>query len=108
MDYDDTLVIDDRVNLQLVAFCYQCVNEGIPITLLTKHDQDLQGDLKKRRLDKLFDEVHLLGKEDEKCRYIKEADAIFIDDSYGERLRVRKKLGINVFDAHMVECLMKE
>lgn len=108
VDYDDNLVVDGRVNLQLVAFLYQCVNEGIPITMLTKHGDDLKDDLKKRRLDGLFDEVVHLQKEDEKYRHIKEADAIFIDDSYGERLRVRQKLGINVFDAHMVECLLKE
>ncbi|MEI6101114.1 MAG: ATP-grasp domain-containing protein [Eubacteriales bacterium] len=108
VDYDDTVVIDDQVNLQLVAFLYQCVNEGIPITLLSKHAIDLFGDLKKRRLETLFDDVCLLERQDEKYRHIKEADAIFIDDSYGERREVFEKLHINVFDTHMVECLMKE
>ena len=108
MDYDDSLVVDGKVNLQLAAFIYQCVNEGIPVTLLSKHDENLEEDLQKRRLFGLFDEVVRLQREDQKYCHIKEADAILIDDSYGERQQVRDKLGINVFDVHMVECLMKE
>lgn len=108
LDYDDTLIIDSKVNIQIIAFLYQCINEGIPITLITKHQDDLKEKLKSQRLTSLFDKIIHIKPEDEKYRYIKEKDSIFIDDSYGERVKVKNTLGINVFDGHMIECLLKE
>lgn len=107
LDFDDTIIVDNNVNIQLIAFIFQCINENIPITLLTRHKGILDGELKKRRLNGLFDEIILLKINEKKSKYIKEKDAIFVDDSYGERADVRKELGLNVFDTHMVECLLK-
>lgn len=108
IDFDDTVLINDKINLQLIAFIYQCINENIPVILITKHDGDINKKLVEKKLSTLFDEVIHLTKEDDKYKYIQEEKAIFIDDSYGERYSVHKKRGINVFDTHMIECLLKE
>lgn len=108
VDYDDTLIVHGKVNLRMVSFLYQCINEGVKLTLLTKHEGDLDKDLKDKRLSGVFDEVIHLKQGEEKLDYIKNQDAIFIDDSYGERFKVKSSLGIPVFDTHMLECLQKE
>ena len=108
IDYDDTLVVDGKVNTQMVSFLFQCINEGIPITLITKHIGDLKGELETKRLTGIFDEILPLEIGKEKYEYIKGEKSIFIDDSYGERCKVKQQLGISVFDAHMIECLLKE
>ncbi|MDI9370412.1 MAG: ATP-grasp domain-containing protein, partial [Synergistota bacterium] len=81
VDFDDTLLINGRVNLLLIAFLYQCVNDKIPVTLLTRRKEALQQCLYDHRLESLFDNVITLGNGENKSEYIKETDAIFIDDS---------------------------
>lgn len=108
LDYDDTLVTEGKVNTRIVAFLYQCINNRIPIILLTKHVGDLEEELITRRLGSIFDEIIHIGSEEEKYQYIKGEKPIFLDDSYGERRKAKDMLGINVFDAHMMECLLEE
>ena len=48
----------------------------------------------------------LQGPEEEKVDRIKEPSSIFIDDSFSERARVKRKLGIPVFSADAVESLI--
>lgn len=107
VDYDDTLIIDGVVNTRLVAYLYQCINKNINIILITKHEGNLIDDLQKHRLINLFDEIIHINKNDEKYIYITNNNSIFIDDSYGEREKVSKYCGINVFDPHMVEALLE-
>jgi hypothetical protein len=106
IDYDDTLIFDKKINIQLIAFLYQCINNKIPVVLLTKHIGNLTEDLQRNRLYNLFDEVISIKPEENKYDYIKSKKAILIDDSFGERNAVYRNLGINVFDTHMVECLL--
>ena len=107
VDYDDCLVLEKtRVNVQLVAFLYDCVNRGIKVTLLSRHAGDLELALKKHRLDVLFDQVIHIKDKTPKSTFIKENDAIFIDDSWAERNDVRSVLGIPVFSPDMVDVLI--
>ncbi|MEH5012141.1 ATP-grasp domain-containing protein [Phytobacter diazotrophicus] len=108
VDFDDTLIIHNKLCLPLVHFLYQCVNEGIPCYLISRHDGDLHEKLKRWRIESLFDEVIHLRQEEEKSRFIKHADAIFIDDSFRERHEVHCALGINTFDVSMLDLLLKE
>ena len=106
VDYDDCLIINNKVNIKLVEFLYRCLNEGKEIFLITKHELDLKENLKKYRLYNLFDEILHINKIDDKYKYIKNSDCIFIDDSFAERKAVKEKLGIPVFSPDMIETLL--
>ena len=107
LDFDDTLYIGNKVNVNLIAFCYQCVNKNIPLFLLTKHADDIHESLSRFKINhELFDEIIGIHKNEDKADYIKGTRPIFIDDSFSERINVRQKLGICVFDLDMVDCLL--
>jgi len=108
LDYDDTVVQDGVINTNIMKFLYQCINNGVRLILLSKHDGDLEGELKRYRISNVFDEVIHIGRDKQKKDYIKYRDSIFIDDSYGERKAVKDALGITGFDTHMLECLIKQ
>lgn len=91
VDFDDTLVVNGRVNADLVKRLYEFVDEGKRLVLLTRHAGDLAANLKKRRLDSLFDEVFSLGLDAKKSAYVTTSSAIFIDDSFRERLDVARE-----------------
>lgn len=107
LDYDDTMVGNYGINLNMVKFAYQCINNGIKLILLSKHDGDLNAELKKYRLTEIFDEVIHLKKNEKKIDFINPCNAIFIDDSYGERIAVYSEFSIPVFDIHNIDVLME-
>jgi len=108
VDLDDTLIRNAKVNTTLIRFLYQCVNSGVRIVLLTKHVADVSHTLHKHRLSELFDEIIRLEPSDSKADYIREADAILIDDSFSERKAINERLGILTFDCSMIEMLIDE
>lgn len=107
LDFDDLVIFEGKINTAVMAFVYQCVNNGVKIHLLTKHRDDLAKTLKKYRLTDTFDEVIWIQDESEKHLRITEKDAILIDDSFTEREAVYRESHIPVFDAHMIESLME-
>lgn len=107
LDFDDTLYLDEDINISLVSFLYQCVNQNKKIILLTKHAKDLDESLNKFKISKLlFDEIIHINKEEDKSKYITEKKAIFIDDSFAERKNIKEKCDIPVFDLDMIESLL--
>jgi hypothetical protein len=108
VDLDDTLILNDKVNVPLISFLYQCLNKGKRVALITKHDKDLKKTLEKYRLNNIFDEVIHLDRTESKADHIDRHDAIFIDDSFSERKKVSEKLGIYTFDCSMLEVLLDE
>ena len=111
VDYDDTLVVHGKTNPLLIAFLYQCKNEGKHIVLLTRHDNRELGYLDDDMLSRgiaasLFDEIVHLGREDCKSDYVTERSAIFIDDSYRERMEVAQRREIPTFDVSNIESLL--
>ena len=105
VDLDDTLVVRGRVDAGLVAFLYQCLNEGRRIVLITRHSGDVDRTLRRYRLAGLFDAVVRVEAGEEKADHIREADAILIDDSHRERRIASQRLGIATFDVDAVELL---
>jgi carbamoyl-phosphate synthase large subunit len=109
VDLDDTLIVHGAVNHRLVAYLYQCVNAGRRLVLITRHVKDVADTLARFRLTELWDEIiHIQDPAIEKADRIPEADAILIDDSFGERRVAREQRGIATFDSSMVEMLMDE
>jgi hypothetical protein len=106
IDYDDTIIFDGKINILVITFLYQCVNNNIPIILLTKHLGDLTKDLIKHRIHNIFDEIIQIEQNENKYLYITGENAILIDDSYTERKIAAEKCGIPVFDTHGIEFLL--
>lgn len=107
LDLDDTLELGDRVNQWLMLYLYQCVNNNIEIHLLTRHARDINETLSKHKISpELFCEIIHIKDGGDKSQYIKNKNSIFIDDSFRERLDVKEKCGINVFDLDEVEALI--
>jgi carbamoyl-phosphate synthase large subunit len=108
VDLDDTLIIRGMTNTRLLAFLYQCLNRGIRLVLVTRHSRDVQETLDRHRLGYLFDEIVHLPDGQSKAAAIRERNAIFIDDSFSERLQVHEAAGIPTFDCSMVEMLFDD
>ncbi len=110
-DYDDCLVIRDKVNSQLVRFLYDCTNHGIRLVLLTRHADDIHESLGKTRLSGLFDEVVHIQEGANKANYIETTASIFVDDSHAERKSVRTAHGIPVYSpdaAASITCIRQK
>ena len=105
VDFDDTLVANGKVNSFLIAYLYQVHDKGKRLVLLTKHSGNIMDRLKAYNIDpSLFDSISSLKHSGNKADYISRK-AIFIDDSFSERKRVREQCNIPVFDVDAVECL---
>lgn len=107
LDYDDTVIIDNEINLILIQYIFQCINKNIKIVLISKHEGDLIDELSKFKILDLFDDIVMLKKDEEKYKFINSKKSIFIDDSYNERKKVFENCGINVFDINSIECLLE-
>jgi hypothetical protein len=99
------LILDNQINLQVIKLLFQCINQSKKIILLTRHREDLNETLTKYRLLGLFDEIIHLRYGEKKSSYICQADAIFLDDSFAERMDVLKHCNIPTFDCSMIELL---
>ena len=108
IDFDDCLVIDrNKVNTQLVSFIYQCRNNNVKVSLLSRHEGDIDKQLEKLRINTIFDRVIHLKNKEKKSSYVDNENAIFIDDSFAERKDVFDNCHIPVFGVDMVEMLLK-
>jgi hypothetical protein len=107
IDFDDTIIVKGQVNTSVITFLYQCVNEGKQIILLTKHAYDLNESFGRYRICKeLFDEIILIEPDGKKSDYINNSKSIFIDNYFYDRLLVKERCNIPVFDVDAVECLL--
>lgn len=107
IDYDETLVTDGRVHELAMAFLYQCRNQDISITLITKHRHNIEESLKINGIsEKIFTNIIHLAEHQEKSSFIEPKSAIFIDNYWYDRKAVKDKLGIPVFDVDGIECLL--
>ncbi len=109
VDFDDTLVVHDRVNTQMAQFLFQEINRGTRLVLLSKSlpgGQDAA--LRRWRLQGLFDEVIWLDEGQSKADFIRPEGAIFIDDSFSQRREVHERHHIPTFDPSMLEMLIDE
>ena len=107
LDYDDTLIINGEVNALLMQFLYTCNNQGKSLFLLSRHPGDLLSDLKKFCIPiNLFTQVIHLRNSEKKSSFIKNKNAIFIDNLFIEREDVLNETNIPVFDVDAVEGLL--
>ncbi|WP_169008934.1 ATP-grasp domain-containing protein [Faecalispora jeddahensis] len=108
LDFDDTVIVHDKVNLNLMRYLYQCVNKNIPVKLLTKHDYDINITLKRYKIaPELFDEIIHTDRAQRKCDFIRPGKrALFIDDSFAERKQMQEAHGMVTLGVDAVEALL--
>lgn len=107
IDLDDTLILRDRVNLEALKLIFNCINAKKSVTLITRHNGDLEYTLKNHRISNLFDEIVHITDGTPKSMYISSSKSIFVDDSFKERLDVSTNCMVSVFDCSMLESLNK-
>lgn len=108
IDFDETVIADNRVNARVMAFLYECRNREIALVLLTKHRYDIRETLHRYGIaGNLFAEIVQLAADQNKWEFIDPQGAIFIDNYWFDRRDVKQKLGIPVFDVDAVECLLR-
>jgi hypothetical protein len=108
IDFDDTIIVNDKVNIEAISFLYQCLNEGKKIILITKHKYDIKETLDKYRISKeLFNEIVHIESVEEKKKYIVHSRSIFIDDSFLERKKIHEGTSIPVFGVDSISALIK-
>lgn len=108
LDLDDTLVVNGKVNSALMALIYQWQGLGVAIVLITRHAQCPRDTLRRFRicLDLFSEIIHIVDGAPKSQFITPRCAALFIDDSYRERLDVSQVCGIPVFDLDAVEQLL--
>lgn len=108
MDFDDTIIVHDRVNIAAMQFMYQCVQKKIPVILLTRHETDIMKDLEHYCISPaLFSKIVCLPRSERKIDHVSPSTkAIFIDDSFAERKQMRDAFGIKAFGVECLEALI--
>ena len=111
IDFDDTIIINGKVNLKAMHFLYQCINNNKSIFLITRHSADHNDSViealyhHKISLE-MFTDIIELDFDTPKHKIIDPAGAIFIDNAFYERKSVRENLHIPVFDVDGIEVLL--
>lgn len=106
VDFDDTIIVNQLVNANLMKFLYQSRNTKKKIILLTKHRQNIEASLDRYAISRaLFDEIIVVDATKQKSDYIYNLDSVFIDDSFAERKAVLDQCRIPVFALDAVEAL---
>ncbi len=110
IDYDDTLIINGRVNFTVLRFIYQCVERKIRVTLLTRHETDVREDMLAYRIfPALFDAVVCIPRSEKKTDHVRPApNALLIDDSFAERTAFVSAFGGYAYGPDAVEALIDE
>jgi hypothetical protein len=113
IDFDDTIVNHrtHTVNLEAIRLLYQCTNKKIPVTLVTRYPgqrDDLLAALAAFRLDPtLFSELVQVPIDAPKANHIAPGPhAIYVDDSFGERVAVTAAHGIPALGVDAIEALL--
>ena len=106
LDYDDCLIINGKLNPEMVSFLAKCKNENKSVALLSRHAGDLNTSLAQWGMSGFFNQVIHITDGSPKSKYIMGDAPIFIDDSFAERKEVKDALKIPVFGSDMIECLV--
>ncbi|MEF3692466.1 MAG: ATP-grasp domain-containing protein [Candidatus Moraniibacteriota bacterium] len=110
IDLDDTIIFENKANPLVLFYLYQCLNNDVKISLLSRHKartgNDIGDVLKNFRIGEIFDEIIDVKDGESKDIYIKDKKSIFIDDSFSERNTVKEKLNIPVFEVSSIESLI--
>lgn len=108
IDFDDCIILGKRYfNTEIMKFIFQCLNQKTKITILSRHQGNLEERLKELGIRELFSRIIRIGENDRKSSFIDNKNAIFIDDSFAERKDIHQNCKIPVFGLDMIGSLLK-
>jgi hypothetical protein len=106
IDFDDTVIINDKVNTDMIKLIYYFNNQNKKVILITKHKKSIHESLIKYKIsENIFSEIIHIEKNNKKYNYMDANGSIFIDDSFFERKEVKDNLDIPVFSVDSINCL---
>lgn len=109
IDLDDTIIIKGKINTDMMKFIFQCINKKKKLILISKSTEpDKAAYLKKFKLENLFNDIIWLKENQSKAHAIVGKNAIFIDDSFSQRLEVERIHKIPTFEPNMIEVLIDD
>jgi len=106
IDLDDTIIIKNKVNVIVIQFLYQALNQKKEIFLITRNIFPVSKLEDYNISIKLFNRIIVVDYNEKKSKYITYKESIFIDDSFKEREDVFNTCKIPVFNLDMVESLL--
>jgi len=108
LDFDDTLICRGEVNRYVLLLLYQAVRQGKSVHLLTRHEGDIHQALAKAKIHpSLFKSIRKLDWQEDKFQLMPSREkAIFIDNAFAERKKVKSLTGMPVFDVDAVPSLL--
>lgn len=111
VDYDDTVIVRDKVQPTILRLLYQFRAQNKRVVLISRHDSDHPDSLEESMVNHyispgLFDQIIKIGFDQKKSNFINPEKAIFIDNAFKERHEVLTTHGIPVFDVDTAEALI--
>lgn len=107
VDLDDTIIINNMVNTDLIKFLYQTKNMGKEIVLITRHKKNINKTLANFAISSsLFDRIITVKESQKKSDFINNKKSILIDDSFSERKQVFDAAKIPVYGLDAIEALL--
>lgn len=105
VDLDDTLIIKNKVNWELIGVIYKAINNGLKIILITKSlEKDLNSYLKKFKISQLFDDIIHLTEDENKSSHMSK-NSIFIENSFTQRSNAVTTKGLLAFSPDSIEII---
>jgi hypothetical protein len=91
VDFDDTIIVNSKLNRSLLDFLKRQKRYGVKIIIVSKNIGNLAEVLRGLKLRSLFDEVIQVPPNSHKRGFILTSDSfLFIDDSFSERLAIKE------------------
>lgn len=107
VDLDDTLIIDGEAVPVVMAFIYQCRRKGVPVRLITRHEELPRATLEKAAIAiSLFTEIIHLTRGEKKSAFVTPG-SLFIDNYFPERFDVSQIANTVVIDTDAVEFFLR-
>lgn len=107
VDFDDTLILGEHVNIEVMAFLYHARNAGKEIVMLTRHAHDLAQTMERLAIAPgLFDRIEHITDGTPKSAYMADVRGVFIDDAFSERRDVAENTDVITFNPDAVGTLI--
>ncbi|OGS92174.1 MAG: hypothetical protein A2Z95_00740 [Gallionellales bacterium GWA2_60_18] len=88
VDFDDTLLVNGKLNVEVIGLIFKAKNENKPVILITRNqNRRLATTLHKFGITAIFDDVLHIDVEQSKSSFTQAGD-LLVDDSFAERTSV--------------------